>query len=88
MDKESSGGHRLIGAGLVALGLAVLCAEAGLLYGSQDQRDLMVAIGLPGVAILSVLAAICFGFGCILAAAPRATAHHLRRISRALRRQN
>jgi hypothetical protein len=47
----------------------------------------MVAIGLPGVAVFSSLGAVCFAFGCLLAAAPQATVRHVRRAARALRRR-
>ncbi len=84
---ENHGHHRLIGVGLALLGLALLVAQLVMLYGSGADRELMLRIGLPGVAVLSSTGAICFGVGCLLAAAPRTTLHHVRRASHALRRR-
>ena len=81
------GGHRMVGAGLALVGLALLFGQLALLYGTSAERDLMVALGLPGVAVLSSAGAICFACGCLLAAAPHAVIHHARRVSRALRRR-
>lgn len=81
------GFHRMIGAGLALLGLALLFGQLALLYGASAERDLMVAIGLPGVAILSSAGAVCFACGCLLAAAPHVVVHHARKVSRAVRRR-
>jgi hypothetical protein len=78
--------HRLAGGALAAFGLALLCLQLALLYGSAADRALMVAIGLPGTAVLSVLGAVCFSTGCLLAAAPQTTVHHVRRATALVRR--
>ena len=79
--------HRIVGVGLIAAGLALFCGQLALLYGSATEQGWMVAIGLPGVAVLSALGAVCFAFGCLLAAAPHATVRHVRRAADALRRR-
>ena len=73
--------HRFLGMALAAAGLALLFGQLSLLYGSSGQELLMVHIGLPGVAILSSAGAIAFAVGCLLAAAPRATVHHVTRVA-------
>lgn len=78
--------HRLAGGLLAALGLALLALQFALLYGSTREQALMVAIGLPGTALLSALGAVCFGTGCLLASAPKTTVHHVRRAAAAVRR--
>lgn len=77
--------HRILGAGLILAGLAMLFGQLALLYGGATQQGWMVAVGLPGVAVFSSLGAVCFAFGCLLAAAPRSTVRHVRRAARALR---
>ena len=79
--------HRLLGAALVLAGLAALFGQLALLYGNAAQRGWMVAIGLPGVAVLSSLGAVCFAFGCLLAAAPHTTVRHVRRAAGTLNRR-
>ena len=78
--------HRLTGGLLAAFGLALLGLQLALLYGSSEERDLMVAVGLPGTAVLTALGALSFAMGCLLAAAPRTTLHHTRRAVAAVRR--
>ena len=78
--------HRLAGSVLAALGLTVLLLQLALLYGSAEEKTWMVAIGLPGTAVLSALGAVCFSAGCLLATAPRTTVHHVRRAAVAIRR--
>lgn len=78
--------HRLTGGALAALGLTLLALQLALLYGSTAERDWMVAIGLPGSAVLSALGAVSFSAGCLLAAAPKTTVHHVRRAAAAARR--
>jgi hypothetical protein len=78
--------HRLAGGVLAALGLTLLALEMALLYGSAGEQSLMVSIGLPGTAVLSALGAVCFSAGCLLAAAPRTTVHHVRRVAKSVRR--
>jgi hypothetical protein len=78
--------HRLAGIALAALGLTLLVLQLALLYGSAAERNWMVAIGLPGTAVLTALGAVSFSAGCLLAAAPRTTVHHVRRATAAVRR--
>jgi len=78
--------HRLTGVVLAALGLTVLALQLALLYGSAGEQGLMVSIGLPGTAVLAALGAVCFSAGCLLAAAPRTTVHHVRRATTVIRR--
>jgi hypothetical protein len=78
--------HRLAGGALAALGLTLLVLQLALLYGSAAEQDWMVAIGLPGTAVLSALGAVSFSAGCLLAAAPKTTVHHVRRAANAVRR--
>ncbi|MGZ3272518.1 MAG: hypothetical protein ACXU82_04290 [Caulobacteraceae bacterium] len=78
--------HRLAGGLLAAFGLVLLALQLALLYGSIAEQGLMVAIGLPGTAVLSALGAVCFAAGCLLAAAPAATVRHARRAASAVRR--
>jgi hypothetical protein len=87
VKEPAMGYHRMIGAGLMLLGLSLLFGQLALLYGSSAERDLMVAMGLPGVAILSSAGAICFGCGCLLVAAPGAVIRHMNKASSALRRR-
>jgi hypothetical protein len=77
----------MLGAALALMGLALLFGQLGLLYGSAANQARMVAIGLPGVAILTTTGAICFACGCLMAAAPRTTLHHTRRAANLLRRR-
>jgi hypothetical protein len=77
--------HRLAGGALAAFGLTLLVVQLALLYGSASERDWMVAIGLPGTAILTSLGAVSFSAGCLLAAAPRTTVHHVRKAAAAVR---
>lgn len=78
--------HRLSGGVLAALGLTLLGLQLALLYGSAQEQGWMVAIGLPGTAVLSALGAVCFSAGCLLATAPKTTLHHVRRAASAVRR--
>ncbi len=77
--------HRVSGAVLAAFGLILLVLQLALLYGSARERAWMVAIGLPGTAVLSALGAVCFSSGCLLATAPRTTLRHVRRVAAAVR---
>ena len=52
--------HRLAGGALAALGLVLLILQLALLYGSAAERGWMVAIGLPGTAVLTALGAVSF----------------------------
>jgi hypothetical protein len=78
--------HRLAGVVVAAFGLALLALQLALLYGSAADRAWMVAIGLPGTAVLSALGAVSFSAGCLLATAPRTTVHHVRRAAGLVRR--
>ncbi len=78
--------HRLAGGFLAAFGLTLLGLQLALLYGDAVEQGWMVAIGLPGTAVLSALGAVSFSAGCLLAAAPRTTVHHMRRAAGAVRR--
>jgi hypothetical protein len=78
--------HRLAGGVLAALGLTLLALQLALLYGDAAERAWMVAIGLPGTAVLSAFGAVCFSAGCLLAMAPKTTVHHVRRAAAAVRR--
>ena len=78
--------HRLAGGALAAFGLALLGLQLALLYGSAAAQGWMVAIGLPGTAVLSCLGAVCFSAGCLLAAAPKTTVRHARRAAAVIRR--
>jgi hypothetical protein len=75
--------YRIAGGVRAAFGLALLVAQLPLLYGSVAQQALMVSIGLPGTAALSAVGAVWFSMECLLAAAPRTTVHHARRIASA-----
>jgi hypothetical protein len=79
--------HRLLGAALALVGLALLFGQLGLLYGSAENQARMVAIGLPGVAVLTTTGAVCFACGCLMAAAPKTNLHHARRAANILRRR-
>jgi hypothetical protein len=78
--------HRLAGGVLAAFGLTLLALQLALLYGSTREQAFMVAIGLPGTTVLSALGAVSFSMGCLLAAAPRTTVHHVRRAAAAVSR--
>jgi hypothetical protein len=78
--------HRLAGGVLAVFGLTLLALQLALLYGSAAERGWMVAIGLPGTAVLSALGAVSFSAGCLLATAPRTTVHHVRRAAGMVRR--
>jgi hypothetical protein len=78
--------HRLAGGALAALGLTLLVLQLALLYGSTAERDWMVAVGLPGTAVMTALGAVSFSAGCLLAAAPKTTVHHAQRAAAAVRR--
>ncbi len=79
--------HRLYGIALAVLGLALLFGQLAMLYRVVGGLDVMVAVGLPGTAILTSLGAISFASGCLLAAAPRATVRHAGRVAGSLRRR-
>lgn len=79
-------GHRLLGGGLALIGLALLFGQVTLLYGSAAQKGWMIAIGLPGVAVLSALGATCTACGALLAAAPETTMRRARRVAGTLHR--
>ena len=78
--------HRFAGGVLAVLGLTLLILQLALLYGSSTERTLMVSMGLPGTAVLSAFGAVCFSMGCLLAATPRSTVHHVRRAAAIVRR--
>jgi hypothetical protein len=77
----------MLGAALALFGVALLFGQLGLLYGSAENQARMVAIGLPGVVVLTITGAICFACGCLMAAVPKTTLHHAQRAANALRRR-
>ena len=79
--------HRILGVCLALAGLALLIGQLALLYGRSDQQAIMVAIGLPGVGVLTFAGCASFGVGCLLATAPHATVRHMRRAADAIRRR-
>ena len=79
--------HRLLGVGLALAGLAILVGQLILLYGGTNEQAIMVAIGLPGVAVLTAAGCAGFGIGCLLATVPHATVRHMRRAADAVRRR-
>lgn len=77
--------HRLTGGLLAVFGLTLLGLQLALLEGSPAERTWMLAIGLPGTAVLSALGAVCFAAGRLLATAPRTTVRHVKRAAALVR---